>query len=154
MTLQSHCIEVTHNMKGMPTFIGMASLLLAFLLMHLASSSLADESAVHSELNPQPQLHEGEGGGGGHPDGQPHLMQPTPTWECDVCELLIEEVVPILKVNSSMGETAFHREMDDLCVSLFSHDPWLIGFCQSVVRRNLISWFCFYNTILIFNLNF
>jgi hypothetical protein len=66
------------------------------------------------------------GGKGGH-------LAPSPSWECDVCEELVKEIVPILNYNRSMGETQFHREMDDLCVRFFADDGWLIGFCQYII---------------------
>lgn len=70
-----------------------------------------------------------DGGEGGH-------LAPSPSWECDVCEELVKEIVPILNYNRSMGETQFHREMDDLCVRFFADDGWLIGFCQYIVDSN------------------
>ncbi len=69
-------------------------------------------------------------------DGGGHLA-PSPSWECDVCEELVKEIVPILNYNRSMGETQFHREMDDLCVRFFADDGWLIGFCQYIISSSL-----------------
>jgi hypothetical protein len=87
------------------------------------------------------------GAGGAH-------AGPSPTWECEVCEELVKEVVPILNLNRSMSETQFHREMDDLCVRFFPDDGWLIGFCQYIISSSsLFPLFSFivFNYLFVFN---
>jgi len=60
-------------------------------------------------------------------------LAPSPGWECEVCEMVIEGLVPIVIVNDSISATEFHREAAALCEVFFPGEPWLVGYCQFIV---------------------
>jgi len=74
------------------------------------------------------------------------------SFECEACELVMEEVIELVNANRSMGETRFHYEMDEACLRNF--EPWLAGYCmypldqdalnlyQAVVLRNATKVVC------------
>jgi hypothetical protein len=58
------------------------------------------------------------------------------TFECEACEIVLKEVVEIVKANKSISVTEFHREMDDSCERNF--DPWLASYCMYELDPNAL----------------
>jgi hypothetical protein len=62
---------------------------------------------------------------------------PWPSFECEVCEALVPEIEAIVNENSSIGETAFHAQVDALCDTFFV-DSWISAYCQYWVDENAL----------------